>query len=42
VAKVLANDSEVGRQMRANMLPISVPDAAMRTAHEVLTVASRA
>lgn len=42
VAKVLANDSEVGRQMRANMLPISVPDAAMRTAHEVLAVASRA
>jgi processive 1,2-diacylglycerol beta-glucosyltransferase len=42
VAKILANNSEIGRQMRANMLPISVPDAAMRTAHEVLTVAAQA
>lgn len=42
VAKVLANNSEVGQQMRINMLPISVPDAAMRTADEVLAVADRA
>ncbi len=42
VAKILANNSEIGRQMRANMLPISVPDAAMRTAHEVLMVAAQA
>ena len=41
VAKVLAKGSEIGRQMRLNMLPISVPDAAMRTAHEVLTVAAK-
>jgi hypothetical protein len=39
VAKVLANDSKIGRQMRANMLPISLPDAAMRTAREVLEMA---
>lgn len=42
VAKVLANESKIGRQMRANMLPISLPDAAMRTAREVLEMAEAA
>ncbi len=36
VAKVLADGGKIGRQMRDNMLPISVPDAAMRTARAML------
>lgn len=36
VAKVLDDGGRLGRQMRANMLPISVPDAAIRAAQEVL------
>lgn len=36
VAKILAAGGKIGRQMRTNMLPISVPDAAMRTAHAAL------
>lgn len=40
VAKVLANGGEIGRQMQANMLAISVPDAAIRTAQTALEMAS--
>jgi processive 1,2-diacylglycerol beta-glucosyltransferase len=36
VARLLANNGKLVRQMRDNMLPISVPDAALRVAHEVL------
>jgi len=36
VATLLADGGKLGLQMRANMLPISVPDAAIRAAHEVL------
>ncbi len=35
VAAALANNGKLVRQMRENMLPISVPDAALRVAHEV-------
>lgn len=35
VARALADGGKLLRQMRDNMLPISVPDAAMRVAHEV-------
>ncbi len=36
VAKILADEGRLGRLMRANMLPISVPDAAIRAAQDVL------
>jgi processive 1,2-diacylglycerol beta-glucosyltransferase len=36
VARALADGGKLARQIRENMLPISVPDAAMRVAHEVL------
>lgn len=36
VAKILANNGKIGREMRANMLAISVPDAAIRTAQAAL------
>lgn len=36
VAKVLADGGKIGRQMRENMLSISVPDAALRTAQAAL------
>lgn len=36
VAEALAHDRKLARQMRENMLSISVPDAALRVAHEVL------
>lgn len=39
VAQVLAEDGKLGAQMKANMGPISIPDAALRTAREVLAVA---
>lgn len=35
VARALADGGRLARQMRENMLPLSVPDAAMRVAHEV-------
>lgn len=35
VAAALANNGKLVRRMRENMLPISVPDAALRVAHEV-------
>jgi processive 1,2-diacylglycerol beta-glucosyltransferase len=35
VAAALANNARLARQMRENLLPISVPDAALRVAHEV-------
>jgi len=38
VAKILAGNGKIGEEMRVNMLPISVPDAAMRTAHLALTL----
>lgn len=40
VAKILAGKGQIGHEMRANMLPISVPDAAMRTAHLALSLVS--
>lgn len=36
VAKILANGGKIGRQMHTNMLPISVPDAAIRAAKAAL------
>jgi len=39
VAKLLADGRKLARQMRENMLPISLPDAALRVAHEVLALA---
>ncbi|TDU64319.1 processive 1,2-diacylglycerol beta-glucosyltransferase [Prosthecobacter fusiformis] len=36
VAKILDNNGKIGRQMRTNMLAISVPDAAIRTAQAAL------
>jgi processive 1,2-diacylglycerol beta-glucosyltransferase len=36
VAKVLADGGKIGQQMRDNMLSISVPDAAIRTAQVAL------
>jgi processive 1,2-diacylglycerol beta-glucosyltransferase len=41
VAKILADGGHIGRQMRENMLPVSVPDAALRTANEILLLASQ-
>ena len=41
VAMILADNGKLGRQMKTNLLPISLPDAAMRTAHEVLTLISQ-
>lgn len=38
VAKILAAQGKIGHEMRYNMLPISVPDAALRTAHEALAL----
>jgi processive 1,2-diacylglycerol beta-glucosyltransferase len=35
VAAALAKNGKLARQMRENLLPISVPDAALRVAHEV-------
>jgi processive 1,2-diacylglycerol beta-glucosyltransferase len=37
VAQILAEQSKLGQKMRTHMLPISIPDAAIRTAQEVLT-----
>ncbi|MFM7603955.1 MAG: MGDG synthase family glycosyltransferase [Prosthecobacter sp.] len=36
VASILAHDGAAGRRMRAAMMPISVPDAAMKTAQAAL------
>lgn len=36
VAKILADHGKIGKQMQANMLAISVPDAAIRTAQAAL------
>ncbi|HEY1084039.1 MAG TPA: hypothetical protein VGE29_17380, partial [Prosthecobacter sp.] len=36
VAKILADGGKIGRQMQANMLAISVPDAAIRTVQAAL------
>lgn len=41
VAKILANGGKIGREMRANMLAISVPDAAIRTAQAALVEAQK-
>ncbi len=38
VARLLNNGGKLVRQMRENMLPVSVPDAALRVAHEVLGI----
>lgn len=38
VTKILAANGKIGGAMRENMLPISVPDAAMRTAHLALSL----
>ena len=38
VALILADGSKLGQKMRDNMLPISLPDAALRTAEEVLAI----
>jgi processive 1,2-diacylglycerol beta-glucosyltransferase len=40
VTRALAEGGKLARQMQENMLPISVPDAALRVAHEVLEIAS--
>lgn len=40
VESILAGGGKRGREMRANMLAISVPDAAMRTAHAALEKAT--
>ncbi len=39
VAQLLQHDARLARQMRERMLPISVPDAALRVGQEVLTLA---
>lgn len=41
VTSVLINDGAAGRRMRANMAPLSVPDAAIKTAQAALKVAAR-
>ena len=40
VESILAEDCRLGREMSANMAPISVPDAAMRTARAALEAAT--
>lgn len=39
VARLLEHDARLARQMRERMLPISVPDAALRVAREILDLA---
>ncbi|MBL9131439.1 MAG: hypothetical protein JNG86_09585 [Verrucomicrobiaceae bacterium] len=39
VQSILTNDGAAGRRMRANMQPLSVPDAAVKTAQAALKVA---
>ncbi|MDZ4286685.1 MAG: glycosyltransferase [Prosthecobacter sp.] len=39
VAKILAEGGRLGRTMRAHMAPLSVPDAALRAARELLALA---
>jgi len=40
VRLILADDGRLGREMRERMQPLSVPDAALLTAHEVLAAAA--
>lgn len=39
VASILTNDGSAGRRMRANMEPLSIPDAAVKTAQAALKLA---
>ncbi|MBE7498362.1 MAG: hypothetical protein HS117_25775 [Verrucomicrobiaceae bacterium] len=39
VQSILTNDGAAGRRMRANMMPLSVPDAAIKTAQAALKLA---
>ena len=39
VESILTNDGAAGRRMRANMVPLSIPDAALKTAQAALKLA---